>query len=970
MDPKLLAEALVFLLAQALPFLVAAGEKAGGKAVEEVGKQAGAAVSGKVKEIWDRLRGEVEENPRAAGAVQDVAQMPEDEDVRAALRVQLRKLLEADPALAADLAPLAEAARTEITTTQVQVGEGGVGVGGDSYGPITIYNAPSTAPATAFDRATAALRRDYLTRLMEQVGVLSLAGIDPVAAGKEGEARLSLEAVYTALRTLSPEDRESRERLEARRLSALEQLNRHPRLVLLGDPGSGKSTFVQFVALCHTGEILGLPINLGLLRAPLPQERPRDREKKPEPQPWDHGPLLPVRVVLRDFAARGLPPPGKRVTARHLQEFLKKELKDSCQGEYDLFKDLRETGGLLLFDGLDEVPEAESRRERIRQAVEAFTQAFGKCRVLVTSRTYAYRSQGWQLSGFSETELAPFDEAQIRSFVERWYGQAAAAGRLAAGDARGRAELLLTAIQGSERLQELAERPLLLTLMASLHAWRGGSLPEKREELYADAVDLLLNLWESQRVVRDQGKTLLEQPSLAQYLEVGRDRVRQVLEKLAFEVHEKGELAGTADIPQIELVDRLMSLQRGADPVKLMDYLSQRAGLLVPRGVGVYTFPHRTFQEYLAACHLTGQGFPKLVADLGREDPQRWREVVLLAGAKAARGAMFAVWSLADCLCPGEPAPENSPLDVWGAHLAGQVIAEAADLANLDAAERAKLERLRRWHLHLIRNEALQAPERSLAGKTLARLGDPRFDPEHGFLPREALLGFVEVSAGKFLMGDGDSQHKVELPRFFISRFPVTVAQYSAFVASTGYGADPRSLGGVANHPVTDVSWNDALAYCAWLQERLVEWGRVEAGWKVTLPSEAEWEKAARGLEGWEFPWGEDADPEKANYDETGIADTSTVGCFPRGASPYRCEEMSGNVWEWTRSIDKEYPYVKNDGREDLAESSEALRVLRGGAFDAVTRYVRCAFRDSLVPRFRVRYVGFRLVLLPFSSDL
>jgi hypothetical protein len=260
-------------------------------------------------------------------------------------------------------------------------------VGGNVYGGISVSGREGgTAPT--------ALRRDYLTRLMEQVGVLSLAGIDPAAAGKEGEARLSLEAVYTALRTLSPEDLESRERLEARRLSALEQLNRHRRLVLLGDPGSGKSTFVQFVALCHAGEILGLPINLGLLRDPLPGERPRDPEKKPELQPWDHGPLLPVRVVLRDFAARGLPPPGKRVTARHLQEFLERELKDDCLGEYDLFKDLRETGGLLLFDGLDEVPEAESRRERIRQAVEAFTQAFGKCRVLVTSRTYAYRSQG------------------------------------------------------------------------------------------------------------------------------------------------------------------------------------------------------------------------------------------------------------------------------------------------------------------------------------------------------------------------------------------------------------------------------------------------------------------------------------------------------------------------------------------------------------------------------------------------
>jgi formylglycine-generating enzyme required for sulfatase activity len=944
-----------------------------------MGKQAGAAVSNKVKDIWGSLRGEVDKKEAAKEAAEEVARSPEDADALGSLRIQLRKLLEADPALAADLAPRIEAARTEMTAiNQVQARDQAVAAGRDAHVTYhyTTTVAPSSPPPLTDRTDPAALRRDYLTRLMEQVGVLSLAGIDPAAAGKEGGARFRLDTVYTALRTLSatevPVDPVSM-RLDlkaARRLSVLERLNRYPRLVLLGDPGSGKSTFVHFVALCHAGEILGQPINLDLLRSPLPQKKPCDSKKKLEPQPWDHGPLLPVRVVLRDFAARGLPPPGERVTARHLQEFLERELKDDCLGEYDLFKDLRETGGLLLFDGLDEVPEADSRRDRICQAVEAFVRAFGKCRVLVTSRIYAYRSQGWQLSGFAETELAPFDEAQIRFFVESWYGQVASTGRLGAGDARGRAELLLHAIWGSSRLQELAERPLLLTLMASLHTWRGGSLPEKREELYADAVDLLLNLWESQRVVRDQGKTLLEQPSLTQYLDVGKDRVRQVLEKLAFEVHQKGELAGTADIPQAALVDGLMALKRGADPVELMEYLSQRAGLLVPRGVGVYAFPHRTFQEYLAACHLTGQGFPKLVAELGREDPQRWREVALLAGAKAARGAMFAVWSLADCLCPGEPTPESRPSDVWGAHLAGQVIAESADLANLDASERSKLERLQRWHVHLLRTDALPAPERALAGKSLAQLGDPRFDPEHGYLLREPLLGFVEIPAGKFLMGESDSLHEVELPRFFISRFPVTVAQYGAFVASTGYEADPRCLSGMANHPVVFVTWKDALAYCAWLQERLGEWSRMEGDWEVTLPSEPEWEKAARGVDGRMFPWGEDADPEKANYDETGVSGINTIGCFPLGVSPFGCEEMSGNVWEWTWGITKDYPYVEDDGREDLMEYPEIFWVLRGGSCGYSSWEVRCAGHGWYDPALQPWPLGFRIVLRPSSSDL
>ncbi len=847
---------------------------------------------------------------------------------------------------------------------------------------------PQATPSDPAD-----LRRTYLARLMEQVGVLSLAGIDPAAAAGEAEARLRLDAVYTALLTLSPEENpvgQMRENPHERRLlSALEQLNRHPRLVLLGDPGSGKSTFVHFVAFCLAGEALGhSQINLALLRAPLPQESSRHRGETPEPQPWDHGPLLPVRVVLRDFAARGLPPPAESGTAHHLQSFLEDDLEKASLGEYApiLFKELREKGGLLLFDGLDEVPEAESCRDRIREAVQDFARSFGKCRVLLTSRTYAYRNQGWRLDGFSEAELAPFDVAQIRSFVERWYDNAAASGRLGGADAQGRAQLLLRAVLGSDRLRELAERPLLLTLMASLHAWRGGSLPEKREQLYADAVELLLNLWESQRVIRNaQGQPVFLQTSVAQYLAVDKEQVRQVLEEMAFEVHSRGELAGTADVAEGELVSRLLRLGRkpgtNPNPAELVDYLSQRAGLLVPRGVEVYTFPHRTFQEYLAACYLTRKGFPRELAALGRQDPGRWREVVLLAAAKAARGAPFAVWSLADCLCPREPAEESEVDDAWGAHLAGQVIVESADLETVDPADEAKLERLRRWHVRLLRTDVLPASERALAGKTLARLGDPRFDLERGFLPREPLLGFIEVPAGTFVIGSDPSdsqtlenespQHQVELPRYFISRYPVTVAQYRVFVESTGYETHPASLEGVSNHPVTSVAWKDALAYCAWVQERLGDWGWAEGGgYRVTLPSEAEWEKAARGEDGRVYPWEGDADPEKANYGGTGISGTSTVGCFPLGVSPYGCEEMSGNVWEWTRSVLKDYPYVRADGREDLAESSEVLRVLRGGAFLDDDWGVRCAVRYRDDPWYRYGFIGLRLVLLPFSSDL
>jgi hypothetical protein len=694
---------------------------------------------------------------------------------------------------------------------------------------------PEAEPAMAgHGIAPEALRTAYLHRLAQHAGQLSLAGIDPAAAGGGDDAGLSLDAVYTALLTLSPREdwlaakQPSMPEPENRPLSALEQLNRHRRLVLLGDPGGGKSTFVNFVALCLAGEILGLPhAGLNLLRAPLPDDEGKDEES---PQSWDHGPLLPVRVVLRDFAARGLPAPGERVSARHLWTFIAEALAEASLGGYapHLEKELQEHGGLLLLDGLDEVPEAESRRDQIRQAVEDFAASFGRCRVLLTSRTYAYQNQGWKLrGGFTEAVLAPFSAGQIRRFVSRWYAQTASLGRLTASDAEGKAEHLREAIFGRPHLRELAERPLLLTLMASLHAWRGEGLPEKREQLYADTVELLLNRWEGHRVIRDsQGRPVLIQPSLAQYLEAGKEKVRAALEELAFDVHSaQGDLPGTADVAEGDLVTRLMRLRRTPEtnPAELVDYLSQRAGLLVARGVGVFTFPHRTFQEYLAACHLTVEDFPAAIAELGRQDPGRWREVVLLAAAKAARGSPASVWHLAHELCFREPEDAEAGLaDTWGAHLAGQAVAESVDLTRkLGEASRRQLELLRRWHLHLLRTDLLPAAERAMAGKTLAKLGDPRFDPELWFLPREPLLGFIEVPAGPFRMGEGKERHDAELPAFYMARYPVTVEQFRVFVAESGHEVHPAALEGVANHPVTMVTWHDAVAYCRWLTERL-----------------------------------------------------------------------------------------------------------------------------------------------------
>ena len=434
-------------------------------------------------------------------------------------------------------------------------------------GPGNAHLGTATAPEPTED-----LRAAYLTWLMEQVRAVPLTGVDPKSIREETRRDLDLAAVYTALmtqRTDMAEERSLRPDREAQHLSALAVLNTEPRLALLGDPGSGKSTFINFVALCMAGALCHHPdANLRVLTAPVPGDDSASRHRgaeKPQPQPWDHGALLPLRVVLREFVARGLPHTSQPATvlSDSLWQFIIAELPETLRPfEPSLRQQLLRTGGLLLLDGLDEVPEADQRRVQVKTAVEQFAAAFPKVRVLVTSRTYAYQRQDWKLRGFAEAVLAPFDEAQMHRFVERWYAYVGQARRLSADDTQGRATLLKQAIARTPRLYELATRPLLLTLMASLHAWRGGTLPEQREALYADAVDLLLDQWESQKLRRlPDGTYDLIQPSLVEWLRVDQQAMRQALNRLAFEVHrDQPALVGTADIAEEKLVPALLAL--------------------------------------------------------------------------------------------------------------------------------------------------------------------------------------------------------------------------------------------------------------------------------------------------------------------------------------------------------------------------------------------------------------------------
>jgi len=556
--------------------------------------------------------------------------------------------------------------------------------------------------------------------------------------------------------------------------------------------------------------------------------------------------------------------------------------------------------------------------------------------------------------------------------------------RLSVNDALGRAELLKRTIARNERLKELAERPLLLTLIARLHTERGGTLPEKREELYAKAVDLLLTEWESLKVShRADGEKIIA-PSLGEWLNASPDAIRRELDKLAFEAHrDQADLVGMADIAQARLFEALLAATPKHDvkPRLLEAHLRDRAGLLAAHGVGLYQFPHRTFQEYLAACHLTEDDFPEGLAELARTEPNRWREAALLAAAKVSRGTAKSVWDLVEALCNEDPTPWSANFslppppeaDLWGALLAGQALWETGLAEAKDTAKRhqPKREKVRRWLQALVENGWLPPPDRAIAGQALSVLGDQR-----------DLMALVDIPEGEFWLGDDEDRrakprHRLALPAFQIGRYPVTNGQYELFARATGRPWPSPEAGKPErrNHPATHVTWHDALAYCRWLtgQERAL--GRIGLDVEYTLPGEAEWERAAAGPDGLAYPWGNGWLDDHANTAELGLGETSAVGLFPKGQSEAGCLDMAGNVWEWTRSLwgkgwqqpDFIYPYPQDESlqmeREDLQAGDTIWRVVRGGAWGNGRDLARCAYRYWFLPDARFSYLGFRVVL-------
>jgi formylglycine-generating enzyme required for sulfatase activity/energy-coupling factor transporter ATP-binding protein EcfA2 len=896
---------------------------------------------------------------------------------------------------------------------QVQTGdgtkiEGDVHAGRDFVGRDQIIHVHITWPTAPFDLTArpdlARLRADYLTYLRDAHQHLDFKGIPQV---ERVALQLPLDAVYVPLRarpempeadtwlrlagrTWRGEDPASLEALAVegrmRQVEPVfieEALRRHPAIVVLGDPGAGKSTLLKVLALA-------------LARQP-------------------DGPL-PILLPLNAYAealARG--------DVMTLQDFLPHYYATRQRKLADLAPlfDAALAGGqaVVLLDGLDEV---QVNRPYLVGLVEDLVadhipagrprdeDAGAGNRVVVTSRIVGYREAPLTGQRWRTYTLVDFGREEITRFADRWClaFEVAAHGdtEVARAQATKERDELLTSIFANPGIEQLASNPLLLTILALIKR-QGVTLPEQRVELYELYLKTLIHAWNKARALdrRPVGPEL-------NYL----DTV-QVLSPLALWLRETNPTAGL--VPRTDLEGWLTKYYqeewgkpRGealSTARTFLESVRRYSNLLVERGKDHYGFLHLTFEEMLAAKGIAQKsqwGLDEaLKIILEHLSDPAWHETILLA---------VGVWGIVQQQprLSGEVLRRLCQQELPGAQRGQSVI--LAGEALLDVGEvgvgRAAAVSITQALVRTMQDRAVHPATRRRAGLLLGRLG---WRPDD-------LDTFVPIRPGPFLYGDEREKRNIHY-RYWIGRYPVTNAQFARFVETDGYArrefwsdegwawrtgeydsqapdylqswlkqrppekrdrpfwwGDPERANPI--FPVVGVSWFEAQACANWLATWLVEQTDLPAdlraalskGAVTRLPTEEEWERAVRGTDGRQYPWGDALDLtllncadawagqvlddegwEKWWREEKGYeqASSTAVSTYPDGISPEGLWDGAGNVWEWTAS--------------EWAPGS-GTRALRGGSWLG-RRGLRGAPFVLHPPGLFLGDFGFRLVVAP-----
>jgi formylglycine-generating enzyme required for sulfatase activity len=794
-----------------------------------------------------------------------------------------------------------------------------------------------------------ALRTDYLAYLSESCCWLNFRGILQMRE----VVRLPTEQVFVPLKATPPAelqpDRMLQEAERIREKTPIQELlPLHRRLVILGDPGAGKTTFLRYVALALATGTAAAEERLGVKAN------------------W-----LPVLFPITAYAEKLKDDPDLALTDYLPQYFKARELPDLGP----LFQAEIERGNcLFLLDGLDEVGSPGDRLAAVKRVAD-LARRYPKNRIIVTSRIAGYH-QAPLADDFVHLTIQPFDDEDINRFAQQWcqaYETLYSVTPQAKERARQRAEWLVAEIHSDPNIVKLAANPLLLSILALIH-YQGTRLPHQRVELYRLCVEALAETWNRARGLSGRPINLFlgERPLDERF-------VVDVLGPVAFWMHEERpeRVVDRHDLERL-IARRLQEHEQVSEPraweladdfIRLM---TEKAGLLVARGLDLFGFLHLTFEEYLAARYLVEwldyeEEVARRVAD------PRWDEVIRL-GAACLRGRYVARLVGA----------------VLGAGLKGEVLGRDVVLAGqcaLDVGPRVAggqvMETLTPRLVETMQGLAVPIRTRADAGEVLDELG---------WLP-EDLNTWMQIP-------NHESQITNHKSVFYVAKYPVTNAQYARFIEAGGYensqywleetGArqwwekegreqgqpwlwdDPRLGQNRWGYPVVGVTWYEALAYCRWLTEllRCAEKGETlpEKGyelidgllgvgdrgkriWEITLPSEAEWVQAAGGEEGDRYPWDGEGEstghlPEnerlgavlaRVNVKESDLGGTTPIAMYPAGASPYGVMDMAGNVWEWTR---------------DPWEGGSPYKAVRGGSWWSGYKSAGVSSRDLVRPDF------------------
>ncbi len=862
----------------------------------------------------------------------------------------------------------------------------------DGEATFDLAAAPSrqgTAPPTA----PPADPRKYLENLWSDTAYIDIRGL--VTGGAKAhrfpiaDLYIELQATGTTTPARAKDDARSDRtgqdpRLDARADQPLRAALVNPRLVIVGDPGCGKTTFLRWVAHCLAADRLGRD----------PGAAARHLGLDPVPA----GVRLPLLVPIADwldYMARatanghGL---DLAVCADWLPQYLGARAGLANQGlTADAFHRLLDGGeALILLDGLDEAPD-RLQRQQAAALIECLALAYPDCPLVVTSRPAALRDSA-VLTGFAQTTIEALDPAAIDGFLARW------SRALFADDpprARAHHDALAAALASRPEIRTLARNTVMLTALAVVH-WNDKRLPEQRAELYESIIR-----WLSEARERRPGR---EKPQ----------RCRQLLADLALamQADPQGRQVQVSRRWAAERLARRFAPADDSDPeaIERADaFLAEEeidSGIIVRRGHQL-RFWHLTFQEYLAAQALGGRDAERtrllLTAD-GDSAPAiyrpEWRETVLLLGGVLYLQGQDRVDGLVSSVLAALGEHPTRAEQARAAGLLGALVRDLAPFGYRPADPRyAEILDAALAVFDPAQAGAIPLADRIAAADALAQAGDPRLGWAH---PER----WVELPGGRLLMGaqkkrkkapgydpDADDDeapvHEVPIAGFGIARFPVTVAEFAAFLEDEGHASPHWWQAGGADQPaapddweeqqahpsrpVVGVSWYQAMAFCAWLTDRLRRPQGAKgaillpADREVRLPTEAEWEYAARGAAGRRYPWGDAVpDAQRANFAETKVGSPSPVGVFPCGATPEGVLDLAGNVWEWC--FDAYADYAKQQGQASSADppaqgDDGSPRVVRGGAFDRVAGDLRSSNRIRIDPEFRYRFFGFRCVL-------